>query len=37
MTYEAFLKLVPTMLQEEMGEEAQVSLHTIYKNNNQKR
>ncbi len=37
MTYETFLKLIPEMVQSDLGEWVKVRLHTIRKNNNVKR
>ena len=37
MSYEEFLQAIPGLLQDRLGGEAKVSLHTVYKNNNQKR
>ena len=37
MTYETFLKMIPDLVQANLGEWAKVRLHTIHKNNNVKR
>ena len=37
MTYDDFLQKILALLQDRLGEEAKVSLHTVYKNNNCKR
>lgn len=34
MTYESFLKKIPELVQARLGEEVEVQLHTIHKNNN---